>query len=209
MTHYPGFSRVMSRPADRVRRFSNKLSRTQWVLARRCCKSHGTGRAGSGQEIFKSHGTGRVGSGQEVFKTHGTGRVGSGQEVSNLTGQDGSGRVGSGGFQISRDRTGRVGSGSFQISRDGTGRVGSGQEVFKSRGSGRITPTPSDPCNAPKITQRQHLSLLGVAARRHVGAEAKPPVRPGLHFFFFLTLLLSRFWTSRGHKGRSFSPPGS
>ena len=95
MTHYPGFSRVMSRPADRVRRFSNKLSRTQWVLARRCCKSHGTGRAGSGQEIFKSHGTGRVGSGQEVFKSHGTGRVGSGQEVfkSHGTGRVGSGRV--------------------------------------------------------------------------------------------------------------------
>ena len=36
--------------------------------------------------------------------------------------------------------------------------------------------------------------------------EVKTEVSP-LLFFFFLTLLLSSFWTSRGHRCRPFSPP--
>ena len=50
-----GFSRVMTRPAGRVSG---------------CSKCHGTGRAGSGQEVFKIP---PVGSGQDVFKSCGSG----------------------------------------------------------------------------------------------------------------------------------------
>ena len=32
---------------------------------------------------------------------------------------------------------------------------------------------------------------------------------PGTHFYLFLLLMLSSFWTSRGHRRRPFPPPGS
>ena len=68
-----------------------------------CSKFHGSGRVGSGQEVFKitrvglgrikrfSNIAGRVRSGQELIKSHGSG-IGSGQDF----------------FQISRVGSGRV-----------------------------------------------------------------------------------------------------
>ena len=39
------------------------------------------------------------------------------------------------------------------------------------------------------------------------GSKEKRKRDTKLHYFFFLTLLLSSFWTSRGHRCRPFSPP--
>ena len=38
-------------------------------------------------------------------------------------------------------------------------------------------------------------------------APSPRTLRPDLFSFFFRTLLLSSFWTSRGHRNRPFSPP--
>ena len=77
---YQGFSRVMTRPAGRVK------------------------------EISKSRGLGRVGSDRVKRFQNLVGRVGSGpgNMLQNLAGPVGSGRVGSRGFKIPRVGSGRV-----------------------------------------------------------------------------------------------------
>ena len=57
--YFQGFSRAITRPAGRIKRYLKK----PWVEScrvRRCLKFHGTGRVGPGQEFFTSHGSGRV-----------------------------------------------------------------------------------------------------------------------------------------------------
>ena len=74
-----GFSRIMTRPADQVRRLP-KSGGSNGVGSMRCLKHHGLGRVGSGRvgsgRVGSGRvGSGRVGSGQEVFKSRGSGRV--------------------------------------------------------------------------------------------------------------------------------------
>ena len=44
-------------------------------------------------------------------------------------------------------------------------------------------------------------------ASQSIEATTDLDARTVVVFFFFLTLLLSSFWTSRGHRCRPFSPP--
>ena len=97
--NYQGFSRVMTRPAGRVKGVS---------------KSRGSDRVGSLRFKISRVGSGRF---KRFPKSRGSGRVGSGQEASKSRG---SGRVGSRGFKISR--VGSVRVKRFSKSR-GSGRV--------------------------------------------------------------------------------------
>ena len=119
-----GFSRVMTRPAGRVKGVS---------------KSRGSGRIGSlrfeisrvgssrVKRFSKSRGSGRVGS--RLFKIS---RVGSGgvKRFQNLAG-----RVESGQDASKSRESGRVGSRCLKTSRVGSGRV---KRFSQSRGSGRV-----------------------------------------------------------------------